>query len=336
MQQPSEEDFRDASPGEHLHSLRNTAQMCPFNTLPGGNQRCLKKCYSNELYSQNDKTLYAVWTIFWSVTCMLVTTFSLLTFLTQPKRFRWPARPLLYLSFCGLIRAVVFLIRWIAGPLICSGPTVLEKPTDSLSCTSLALILIYVDVATCLWWWIFCFVWYLSAAKEWSTEAIEKISTRLHALVWSLSTVPLIFVLISRNIDLNELTGFCQISSYSLVIFELCFVTIGFILAAFTSIALKNVREALVYEGRCPYKLERLILRLGVISLGICAGLFFSLLCNFFDNFYVVLLQVSLQFLSAIFASLWVFSSKTFRSWNKMLRPSTRNKGLHSMPSTKI
>lgn len=219
---------------------------------------------------------------------------------------------------------------------IVSDSTILEKPTDSLSCTFVALFLVYIDVATCFWWCIFSFVWYLSAAKEWSTEAIEKVSTQLHAIVWSLSTVPLIFILISRNISLNELTGFCQISSYILVIFQLGFVTIGSSLGIFTSVALKNVRKALVYEGRCPYKLERLILRLGIISLGICTSLIFNLLCNIFDNLYALLIQVSLQFLSATFAALWVFSSKTFKSWNKLLCPSSRNKGLQNMPSTKI
>lgn len=213
----------------------------------------------------------------------------------------------------------------------------LEKPTDSLACTGVALVLIYTDIAMCLWWCVFCFVWYLSAAKEWSTEALEKTSARLHALVWSTSTIPLVLVLISRDIGQNRLTGFCEITSVFLVVVEVAFVSAGCSLGVLTSVALKNVRKALILEGRCPYKLERLILRLGIISFGICAGLFVSLLCNFFENFYVILLKVSAQFASAIFAALWVFSSKTFKSWNKILCPSFRNKGLHtSMPSTKI
>lgn len=185
-----------------------------------------------------------------------------------------------------------------------------------------------------LWWCVFSFVWYLTAAKEWSTEAIEKISTRLHAVVWSISTIPLIFVLINRNIELNQLTGLCQISSYQLLIFKLCFVVFGCCLGVITSIALKNVRKALLYDGKCPYKLERLILRLCIISVGIFLCLFSNLLCGFYmHNFYVVLVSVGLQFLCAIFASLWVFSSKTFKKWNKILRPTLRNK---SMPCTKV
>lgn len=335
MQQPSEEDLKDVS-NEQLHNLRSsTTQLCPVNSVPGSNQ-CLKKCNSDDTYSNSNKTIYNGWGMFWTLACLIVTTFALQTFLTQTKRFRWPARPILYLSLCGFIKAVVYLTRWIAGPLICLDEILLEKPTDSLGCTSAALLLVYINVATSLWWSIFCFVWYLSASKEWSTEAIEKISSKLHAFVWTSSTIPLVFILISRNIRLNELTGFCEISSVFLIIFQLLIVAVGFGLGIFTSTALKNVRRALLQEGLSPFKLERLILRLGIISLGIFVCLVFSLISDFFDNFYVILLKVSLEFLHPIVASAWIFSSKTFKNWNRILRPKSRNKMLANLPTSKV
>lgn len=335
MQQPSEDDLKDVS-SEHFHSFKNASQLCSPGSVLGSNRMCLKKCDNNDTYSYEDKRIYSAWSMFWTFACLIITTFTLQTFLTQPKRFRWPARPILYLSFCGFIKAVVYLIRWIVGPFICLGATVLEKPTDSLGCTSVALLIVYLDVATTLWWTIFCFVWYLSAAKEWSTEALEKISAKLHAFAWALSTIPLVFILITRDIRLDELTGFCEIFCIPLTIVQLCVAGVGCCLAAFTSVALKNVRRALMYEGRSPFKLERLILRLGIISLGICVCTCFSLICNFFDNFYVTLLKISLQFLGAIISSSWVFSSKTFKNWNKILRPKSCQKILTHLPSTKV
>ncbi|KAF5270682.1 hypothetical protein FQA39_LY01420 [Lamprigera yunnana] len=215
MQQPSEDDLKDVS-SEQFHSFRSTTtQLCPSNSVPGSD-RCLRKCNANDTYTTSDRSIYNAWGTFWTLTSLIVTTFALQTFFTQPKRFRWPARPILYLSFCGFMKAVVYLIRWIAGPFICLGVVLLEKPTDSLGCTSVALMLVYLDVATTVWWCVFSFVWYLSAAKEWSTEALEKISTKLHTFVWTTSTIPVVFILISRNIHLNELTGFCEISSVAL------------------------------------------------------------------------------------------------------------------------
>ncbi|KAF5291436.1 hypothetical protein FQR65_LT01747 [Abscondita terminalis] len=321
IQKPSEEDLKDVS-SEQLYNLRGSmTQLCPSNSVPGSNNKCLKKCNTDD----SDKTIYNAWGMFWTLACLIVTTFALQTFLTQPKRFRWPARPILYLSFCGFVKAVVFLIRWIVGPFICVDSSILEKPTDSLGCTSVALLLVYIDVATCSWWTVFCFVWYLSASKEWSTEAIEKISTKLHAFVWTFSTIPLVFILISRNIRSNELSGFCEISGTFLTVSQLLTVTIGFSLGIFTSIALKNVRVTLIDDGLSPYKLERLILRLGIISLGIFVCLFFSLTSNFFENFYggVQMVKKKIQSLRSI-------SRKEFNKVERSMRSGRGSDDIYS------
>ncbi|XP_018327987.1 frizzled-4-like isoform X2 [Agrilus planipennis] len=330
MQQPPENGIEntlkiDHAPTDFLSAFAINPRRCPTNTVYKEG-RCVKECTSQVLLKDTSKkVLYEVWTAVWSLTCLLITTFALLTFFIQPKRFRWPARPILYLALCGFIRSLVTVVQWIVGPLTCVANNI-EKPTENLSCVCFALIIIYIDVAVCLWWSVFCFVWYLTAAKEWSTEAIENISTRLHALIWTLSMIPIINSLMYKNIESNKTFGFCFVSSSILIIFELCTITLGCALALMMSTALKNVRKALVCAGRSPYKLERLILRLSVISVGICVPLFVSLLCNFFDNFVVLLMKIAMQFLSAIFASLWVFSEKTFKSWNKVLKPVFRHK----------
>lgn len=199
----------------------------------------------------------------------------------------------------------------------------METPTNSLVCILTALLLVYLDMATALWWCIFSFSWYLSAAKEWSTEAIERISFRLHASAWILSSLPLMSALLTENVAFDDTTGLCSLSSYIFTAFQFVSTFLGCFLAILTSFAMKNIRKALLYGGRSPYKLERLILRLAVISVGICVTLVSNLLSEYFViSFYVVLVGVALKCLCAIFASFWVFSTKTFKSWNKLLRPS--------------
>lgn len=183
---------------------------------------------------------------------------------------------------------------------------------------------------------MFCFVWYLSASKEWSTEALEKLAPRLHGMIWTFSFVPIIYALISSNIKSNFFTGFCEIDSYFVTNTQIFFLILGAVLAVVTSVALRNVRQALIYAGRSPYKLERLICRLGVICLGIFIPLLAGLLCFYFNSLSVSLIKVALRYLSVIFASLWVFSSKTFKSWNKILKPAFTSKSLRSAPVTKV
>lgn len=217
------------------------------------------------------------------------------------------------------------------------GGTVLIKPSDSLGCVGAALLLLFCEVAFSLWWYVFSLVWFLSAAKEWSTEAIEGISTRLHVMLWSTTTAATVYALLSNSIVANEFTGLCKVKSDALVIVKLLFVVLGSVFAVLTSVALKNVRKAMVYlyAGRNPYKLERLICRVGVTSLGICVPLFLCLLCSFFDSLTSVMVEVGMKLLSTIFAAMWVFSSKTFRSWNKVLRPNFTSK-LRDIPVTKV
>lgn len=200
-----------------------------------------------------------------------------------------------------------------------SGVSLLEKPAESLSCVGISLILLFCDLAYSLWWCIFCFVWFLSAMKEWSTEAIEKISTRLHTTVWIFSAIPMFYILMSNNININYLSGFCEVKTPALVLFQLFFMLVSCALAILMLIALRNVRNTLLLAGRSPEKLERLFYRLLIISLGIFIPHFLYLICQFYDTFTMALFKLVLRKISIIFSTLWVYSPKTFEMWNDLI-----------------
>lgn len=270
--------------------------------------------------------LFQIWVAVWSIICLVFTIVALLTFLIQPKRFRWPARPILYLTSCGFVTSTIYLIRWVEGPYTCTGESQLEKPSESLSCVGISLILLFCDIAYSLWWCVFCFVWFLSAAREWSTEAIEKISTRLHTTVWIVSAFPMLYILISHNININYLSGFCEVKSMPLIMFQLVFMVISTFFSVVTSVALKNVKKTLIAAGRSPLKLEILFYRLLIISIGICLPHICYLLCQFYDTFTFALVKLVLRTLSIIVSTLWVYSPKTFKTWNDLLCSPFRNK----------
>lgn len=141
MQQPPDDDSHLITGNEIIipiasHSSRFTGNVCPSNTVPVG-QKCLRLCKSDLVYAKNDRILYEVWSAAWAIISVLLTSFALSTFLIQPKRFRWPARPILYLTCCGFVSSVIFLIRWLAGPFTCAGKfeistSCFDFPTDRI------------------------------------------------------------------------------------------------------------------------------------------------------------------------------------------------------------
>lgn len=182
-------------------------------------------------------------------------------------------------------------------------------------------------------------MWYLSASKEWSTEAIERISSKIHFVIWMLSLIPIICALFSNKMRINDFIGFCQFSTHILSLIEILIIVIGIVLAIRTSIGLRRIRKSLVCARRPPYKLDKLICRLFIISLGVCVPWLISVFCQFFENkstnIVIEMLKIGMKFLSFIFASFWVFSPKTFKTWNKLLRLKGKDKTV-IMPISKV
>lgn len=312
------------------------SEKCPDNMIQYGDE-CLTICGSQSPdYTTEGRFKAEMWIAVWSVITLLLSIFSLFTFILQPKRFRWPARPILYLTSCGAISSSVALIRWIAGPYTCSGdPMVLNRSYDSCICIGSALITTYFEIAYANWWLIFAYVWYLSAAREWSTEAIERISCRLHHYVWTSSLLPIIYVLLANAISFNTITGVCQLDSRLLTAVAALIVSVGGMLSILTTRALHRVKLTLLYSGSRPYKLDRLVYRLCVISFGICVSLLIALGARHMrsysrqeqqsdsssatGNLTTELVRIGGFCASACFASLWVVSAKTFRTWNKFV-----------------
>lgn len=308
-----------------------TSRKCPANTIQSGDD-CLTICGSQSPdYTVDDRFKAEVWVAVWSITTLVLSIFSLLTFVLQPKRFRWPARPILYLTSCGAISSSVALIRWIAGPYTCTGDSmVLNRSYDSCICIGSALIVTYFEIAYANWWLIFAYVWYLSAAREWSTEALERISARLHHYVWTSSLLPIIYILLANAISFNTITGFCQLDSSLLTAVTATIVFIGAVLSILTTRALHRVKLTLLYSGSRPYKLDRLIYRLCIISFGICVCLLITLGARHLrsrestsgaknNSMTTEMVRMGGFYASACFASLWVVSAKTFRTWHKFV-----------------
>ncbi|XP_035774550.1 frizzled-3-like isoform X2 [Anopheles albimanus] len=106
----------------------------------------------------------------------------------------------------------------------------------SSQCLAYYIIKHYLLLSASTWWLIFALCWYLSTAKQWSSEALEHRSGLFHVLAWVIPfTVPIV-ALFRGNIQRFELTGFCtaigpaeelpalvlQLSGAVLVLLALC------------------------------------------------------------------------------------------------------------------
>ncbi|XP_067328176.1 frizzled-9-like [Anolis sagrei] len=248
---------------------------------------CLPRCTPSVdvFWSRHDKALASSWACAWAALCFASTAFALLTFLLEPRRFRYPERPIAFLCVCYNAHAAGFLLRGLAGSerLSCgedadSGARFLLPTGTALAhapCALAFLLTSFPGMASSCWWAVLALAWFLAAGKKWGHEAIGALSRYFHLAAWGLPAIQSAAALALGAVSADELTGLCAVSasggsalSLVLVLAPLAaclFAGTSFLLAGFT--ALFRIRRTLKTEGSDTQKLERLMLRLGLFSL---------------------------------------------------------------------
>ncbi|KAK2500931.1 hypothetical protein MC885_005000 [Smutsia gigantea] len=205
--------------------------------------------------------------------------FTVLTFLIDPARFRYPERPIVFLSMCYCVYSVGYIIRLFAGAdsIACDRDSgqlyVIQEGLESMGCTLAFLVLYYCGMASSLWWVILTLTWFLAAGKKWGHEAIEANSSYFHLAAWAIPAVKTILFLVMCRVagedltsicyvgsmDVNALTGFVLIPLACYLILGTCFILSGFV-------ALFHIRRVMKTGGENTDKLEKLMVRIGVFS----------------------------------------------------------------------
>ncbi|KAM4827661.1 frizzled-10 [Thomomys bottae] len=231
-------------------------------------------------WSREDKRFAVVWLAVWSVLCFFSSAFTVLTFLIEPARFRYPERPIVFLSVCYCVYSVGYIIRLFAGAesIACDRDRgqlyVIQEGLESTGCTLVFLVLYFFGMASSLWWVVLTLAWFLAAGRKWGHEAIEAHSSYFHLVAWAVPAVKTILILVMRRVAGDELTGVCYVGSmdaHALTGFVLvplaCYLAVGtsFLLSGF--VALFHIRRVMRTGGEDTAKLERLMLRIGVFSL---------------------------------------------------------------------
>ena len=238
---------------------------------------CASKCGEDILFDKTNKQFSNVWLLIWSTICFVSTLVTVLTYLIDRTRFKYPERPIIYLAFCYNLYSAAYLIRLIskAEGISCSGHKeyLIVDGVNTAGCSIVFILLYFFGMASSLWWVVLTLTWFLSAALKWSQEAIANKSAYFHAVAWVIPAIQTIIALSTRKVDADELTGLCYVGNQNVetlagfVLAPLCiYLVIGttFLLAGF--ISLFRIRSVLKDRDTNTRKLEKLMVRIGVFS----------------------------------------------------------------------
>lgn len=223
-------------------------------------ERCALLCSQDDAFTEDNKSFVNIWMAFWAGLCFVSTIFTIITFLMDSQRFRYPERPIIFMAMCFNIYSIAYIVRSIAGrnDIACdtdsqSGESILiQEGLENTDCAIVFLLLYYFGTASALWWVILTITWFLATACKWTHEAIELRSSYFHLAAWATPAIKTIIILVMRDVDADELTGICYVGNQNVntlmsfaIAPQILFLLLGssFLIAGFVSVV-KSRREA--------------------------------------------------------------------------------------------
>lgn len=323
----------------------------------GGVKNCGMNCTS-PYFNDDEKTFATFWIGLWSILCCMSTSITLLTFVLDMSRFKYPERPIIFLSGCYLMVSIGYIIRIVVGHenVACDGSMIRYSTTGPASCVSTFLLIYFFGMASSIWWVILSFTWFLSAGLKWGSEAIASYSQYFHFAAWLVPSVKSIAVLAMSSVDGDPVAGICYVGNQNInnlrgfVLIPLfVYLIIGstFLIAGFVS--LFRIRNVIKHQnGGKIEKLERLMIRIGVFSLLYTIPATIVLACYFYEqylkdeweksitcpcgeksskpDFAVFMLKYFMLLVVGITSGFWIWTGKTLETWKKLCNGGLCNK----------
>lgn len=164
------------------------------------------------MFFENRRQFSRNWIGAWAILCTLSCLFTVCTFLIDTNRFRYPERPIIFLSVCYMLVAVAYVIGFLAGDGIsCREPypnkhgiiteSTITQGTKYELCTIIFMLLYFFSMASSIWWVVLTLTWFLAAGLKWGHEAIEANSQYFHLAAWALPAIKTISILAMGKVD---------------------------------------------------------------------------------------------------------------------------------------
>ncbi|RWS29368.1 Frizzled-8-like protein [Leptotrombidium deliense] len=311
---------------------------------------CLKPCNS-VFFPEKQQSLAALWVTVFAIACAVTTSLTVLTFITDPERFRYPERSIIYLSACYLMVSIGFIVRsWIGHkPIACEDSMIRYQATGpgAAACVTVFLLIYFFGMASSVWWVILTLTWFLAAGLKWGNEAIAGYSQYFHLVAWFVPTVKSIIILAMGAIDGDSFTGICYVGNQDLnnlknfVLIPLCvYLGLGFVFLLAGFISLFRIRSVIRQQARAKAdKLEKLMIRIVISSILYIVPGSIVIACYFYEfynrekwektyncrcvvpplepYYFVFLLKYIACLIVGITSSFWIWSGKTIESWSR-------------------
>nr|CRI73787.1 Frizzled-4 [Euperipatoides kanangrensis] len=354
--------------GHHCKHLKSWENYVYINRT----ERCAMLCAADVNFHRDDKHFAEIWLAVWAGLCFMSTLFTALTFFIDASRFRYPERPIIFLSMCYNIYSIGYIVRLIAGrrEVSChldsqhNENILIQEGLENTNCAIVFLLLYFFGTASSIWWVILTLTWFLAAGLKWGHEAIELHSSYFHMAAWGIPSIKTIIILVLRSVDADELTGTCYVGNQSfesLMGFVLgpltAYLVIGisFLLAGF--VALFRIRNQMKNDGSKMDKLEVLMVRIGIFSVLYTVPATCVIGCYFYEytnwsswtlnipiskpNIEIFMLKIFMSLVVGITSGMWIWSTKTLTSWQRFTkrfvhRNSNAPSYTHTVPNKKV
>ena len=316
-------------------------------------ESCAVLCNHEGIFKTSDKNTMDKWMAAWSIVCFVCTLGVLCTFVVDTVRFKYPERSIIWLALCYNLYAISFIVRLAAGreAISCdqeyNGPKFLiQDGLRNTGCAIVFLVQYFFSMAATIWWVILALTWFLAAGMKWGYEAIGSYSTLFHGIAWTLPCIKTIFILITRKIDGDELSGLCFVGNQDLIALaafvlgpEFTYLIIGTLFLIGGFVALFRIRASIQRDGNTKSetnKLERLIVRLGIFSVFSTVPATAVIACYFYEyankeywfygkredriaepNLNIFQLKIFMSLFVGTISGMWIWSPKTWQSWKK-------------------
>lgn len=271
-------------------TIRNTIQNVPNCGIP-----CRTPFFSLE-----EQDFAGLWIALWSALCIISTLMTLTTFFIDTDRFKYPERPIVFLSACYFMVSLGYLTRFFIGheEIACDGDYIKYSSTGRTSCTLVFLLVYFFGMSACIWWVVLSLTWFLAAGLKWGNEAIAKHSQYFHLAAWLIPTVQSVLVILKPGVDGDPVAGICYVGNTSVEnlknyvlapLFVYLVIGTTFLLAGFVS--LFRIRSVIKQQGGIGAgskadKLEKLMIRIGIFSVLYTVPAVLIIGCNLYEATY--------------------------------------------------
>lgn len=322
-----------------------------------GVDNCAMPC-RGVLFTDDEKDFASTWIALWSSICCVTTLMTLTTYTIDTQRFKYPEKPIVFLSGCYLMVSLGYLIRVYAGhdAVACEPDgSVKYNASGPTPCTLVFLLLYFFGMASSIWWVILAFTWFLAAGLKWGNEAIASYSQYFHLAAWLVPTVKSLGVLVMSAVDGDAFAGVCYVGNQNadnLKMFVLAplvvYLALGvsFLLGGFVSLfRIRNVIKQQVGRSKAD-KLEKLMIRIGVFSVLYTVPASVVIGCHYYEARYMpdrvahlacpcadppagtdakpvytmLMLKYFMTLVMGVTSGVWIWSGKTVGSWRRLSR----------------